>query len=156
MGGPASLKIACAFFGKELTERQLADLSGATAEEGASHAGLIKAAKAVGATVHEMKDATIADLRHFVHKEHLPVIVGWQPPVLPGLTLHADGKKPKDHYSVISLISDSYIHMYDPNMRTGLRRMPRREFLDLWWDRDTPTSPKSKRWLLAIEYPGHK
>jgi ABC-type bacteriocin/lantibiotic exporter with double-glycine peptidase domain len=153
MSGPASLKIACAYFGKEITEQRLAESSGATAEEHVGHANLIKAAQVIGATVHEMKDATIADIRRFVHERHLPVIVGWQSPVIPGLTLHGGGKKPEKHYSVVSMITDSNVHMFDPNVRTGRRRIPRREFLDLWWDRETPTGPKSKRWLMAIEIP---
>lgn len=156
MCGPASLKIACAYFGKELTEQRLEELSGATTEDGVGHAGLKAAATAVGAIVHEMKDATIADLRRFVHERHLPVIVGWQSPVLPGLTLHAPGTKSEEHYSVVSMVSDLYIHMFDPNTRTGRRRIPRREFLELWWDREAPRSAKTRRWLLAIEFPKRK
>ncbi|MEY4723535.1 MAG: hypothetical protein RLZZ324_1048 [Candidatus Parcubacteria bacterium] len=151
--GAASLKIALAYFGKNVSEKRLARLSGTTPTSGVDHAGLIAAAKKIGATAREKRNASIADLRHLVHVKRIPVIVGWQSPLVPGETMRPDGTEPEEHYSVVSAVTRTHVRMYDPNMRSGRRSLPIKIFLKHWWDTGKGPRDIVRRWMIAVEVP---
>lgn len=156
--GPASMKILCAFFGRDYEEKALGDLCGTTAENGTDHAGLIAGAEKIGATVFAKAGGTIADLRRFVMKHRLPVIVGWYSPSKKGKRTFVPGKdEVEDHFSVVYHVSRDHVYMMDPEVDgSGRRRMRISRFLKLWWDTDTAKAIGVKRWLMVMRFDGKK
>jgi predicted double-glycine peptidase len=157
--GPASLKIACSFFGRDYDELRLGELCGTTFEHGTDHSGIIAGAKALGATVFAKSGGTIAELRRWTGKKRLPVIIGWFSPSYPHRPLPDPAKEPvdDDHFSVVYHVSDTHVLMMDPESdRGGRRRMPIERFKRLWWDTDGPGSAKVERWYMVVNFDGKK
>ncbi|MEY4744545.1 MAG: hypothetical protein RL272_490 [Candidatus Parcubacteria bacterium] len=154
--GPASMKIVCAYFGREYEEKALGDLCGTTLQDGTDHAGLIKGAEAIGATVFSKAGGTVGDLRRFTMKHRLPVIVGWYSPSDPRKTKFVPGKdEMEDHFSVVYHVSRDYVYMMDPEVEgAGKRRMRIGRFLKLWWDTDTPKVISVRRWFMVMRFDG--
>jgi ABC-type bacteriocin/lantibiotic exporter with double-glycine peptidase domain len=151
--GPASLKIALSYFGKDFSEEELAKLAGASADYGTDHEPMIGALNALGATVFEKAGGTIDELKHFIQKERLPVIVGWWScyganPDFQN-TMEDEG-----HFSVIYHISDQYVYLMDPAADACLSRLTLKKFLSLWFDTDTPENRRVDRWYIVHNFSG--
>lgn len=136
--GPASLKILLSYFGKEFTEAELAKLAQATQDLGAEHEGMIEAAKEIGGYVFVKENGTIDELKYFVQKEKLPVIIGW---------FDKDG----DHYSVVVNITEKNVIICDPAANEPERWLDIETFPRIWFD----FSGKDNRittwgWYMAV------
>lgn len=150
--GPASLKIALSYFGKDFSEAELAKLAGASADYGTDHEPMIGALNAVGATVFEKTGGTIDELRYFIQKERLPVIVGWWS--CRGANPDFQSMEDEGHFSVIYHISDQYVYLMDPAVDVCLSRLKIKKFLSLWFDTDTPENRRVDRWYIVPNFSG--
>jgi predicted double-glycine peptidase len=145
--GPASL---AAVTGASIDE--LARLA-RTTEHGTEHAGMIAAARAVGAVVMARANGTIAELAAHV-AAGTPVIVGWwsrgpgDRHWNPTWTIAQRRRRDRGHYSVIHGVTPAVITMMDPE--AGTRDMPTAAFLRHWYDTDTPRYVKIRRWYLVV------
>ena len=140
--GPACLKMVFGYFGVKESERELVRLSGATRRHGVGAAGLLKAAKALGFHGFVKDYATFADLRRYVLRRRIPVIVDW--------FSENDG-----HYSVVVGIDRRKICLADPEFGR-IRAMPFPAFRRVWFD-FVPDVPRKKsdfviRRMIAV-YP---
>lgn len=153
--GPASLKIACALFGRDYDEAYLGTLCRTTPGYGTDHVDLVRAAKRLGATATVRTDTTIADLKRLVRDKRLPVIVGWYSPDKPGKTTF-DPKfdEFEDHFSVVYDVTDHHVCLMDPQVDSGRKRIPIERFKKLWWDTDGPESRIIHGWCLTIDFAG--
>lgn len=141
MCGPASLRIALSAFGKAKSEEELAALAQASVEHGTEHAGLVAAARSVGATVMEKEGGTLADIEELVRHRRTPVIVGW---------FDRDG----DHYSVVTDITPHHVILADPAWERPERFVRRERFEEVWFDFVGPGNAKTSwRWYMAIAFP---
>jgi len=155
--GPASMKIVCAYFGRDYDEKYLGDLCGTTFEDGTDHAGMIEGAKTVGATVFAKDRGTLGDLRRFLHKQRLPVIVGWYSPTAKRKTKFVPGKDDvEDHFSVVYHVSSTHVYLMDPEVEGGRKKIRVGRFLKLWWDTDTAKSIGVHRWFMVMRFDGKK
>lgn len=127
--GPACLKMVLGYFGIRKSERALIALTGATSKDGVGAAGLLKAAKALGFTGFMKDSATFVDIRNYVLRKKIPIIVDWF-------------SEDEGHYSVIMDINEGRIVFADPEF--GRRRtMPLAVFRRVWFDY-VPNVPKKK------------
>lgn len=151
--GPASLKIAAEHYGRVYSERELDKLcrqcSGrrrSTTDYGTDHLEMIGAAEALGAVVVAKNDGTIEDLRNWVLKQRVPVIVGW---------FVADPGNEGDHFSVVYHLTRTHVYLMDPEQLNGRRKMSLKKFQRLWWDNDTSKNLRANRWFMAANF-AHK
>jgi len=175
--GPRSLKMILDFLGrkyrgKPYTEKHLAELS-ECGDEGTEHAKLIAAAKAVGANVFVKEHGTVDELRHFILKERLPVLVGWWAgPERTMDEIQADNGVDEGHFSVAMHLTKSQIWLADPWIldpkdedkgAAGIRRIQIRKFMRQsavsrpaysWCDTDTPKYLPTNRWYMVLNFEG--
>lgn len=148
MCGPASLKILLSYFGKNYSEKELVKMSGATKEIGTLHQGLIDAAHEVGAKTVLSKDkGTLEDLRRYILKEKIPVLVGWY-----DISTNETYTEPTDHFSVAYHITDHYIYLMDPGLDSGYRKMSLKKFFHYWYDFDVDETKKIHRWYMIVKF----
>jgi len=126
--GPASLRILLSYFGKDVSEEQLAQaavstkaVNGNTRGTGTEHEGMIAAAKSVGGYVFTKEGGSLEELEYFIKEEKLPVIVGWF-------------DEDDDHYSVVVNATDKGIIMVDPAANVPERWIDRILFPKIWFD----------------------
>ncbi|MEI7741577.1 MAG: cysteine peptidase family C39 domain-containing protein [bacterium] len=137
--GPASLKILMTHYGKEFTEGEMANLCTATADDGADHSGMMRAAERLGHKPIAMSNASIKDIQWFLDQD-VPVIIGWW----------SDHGEAGDHFSVVYDIEGDIIKMMDPELDAGIREMKIEEFKKVWFDFDGKENVQVKRWMMAI------
>jgi predicted double-glycine peptidase len=118
--GASSLKMVLAYFGVQKTERELAKLAGATPQKGTTGQGLIRAAKKLGFKGLIKDFANFKDLRCYVFKKKIPVIIDWF-------------SEDEGHYSVVCHIDDKDIYLQDPELG-ALRTMDLKTFKRVWFD----------------------
>lgn len=118
--GPASLAMVLNFFGVRASENQLARLSGCTPERGVGAHRLVKALNHFGLKGLVKDFATLADIRRYVRKRRIPVIVDW--------FSTNDG-----HYSVVVDITRTHIVLQDPELGRK-RTMDLHTFNRVWFD----------------------
>lgn len=135
--GPASLKILLAHYGHALSEQELSALCGATVEHGTDHAGLVKAVETLGKRANVKTNASIEDLCASIASGD-PVLVGW---------FSGDG----DHYSVVFDVDREFVHLMDPELEHGVRRILISDFEKVWYDFDTPEHVKVERWMMTVQ-----
>ena len=75
--GPASLKMVLEYLGVKRSEKELAELSGATKEKGTEARNLLKAAKSLGFKGFVKDFSKITDIKKYVVQKKIPVIVDW-------------------------------------------------------------------------------
>ena len=117
--GPASLKIVLDYYGVSVTEKEIAEVAGATIEAGVSPEGLVKAAKHFGFNAFLKEGSTLYDLRYYLDKK-IPVIVDW--------FWENDG-----HYGVVADIDEENITLRDSSF-WKIRKMSLEIFLGVWFD----------------------
>jgi hypothetical protein len=153
--GPVSLQIVLARFGREYEQEYLAQLCRTSPETGTDHEWLVRAAEYLGASVHASAGGRLSDLRRFVLKERLPVIVGWYSPSKPRKWKFDPSKdEVEDHFSVMYHLSSTHVYLMDPDAETGRRRMSVGRFLKLWWDTDGPDDERVDRWYMVLNFEG--
>ncbi|MEK7552516.1 MAG: cysteine peptidase family C39 domain-containing protein [Patescibacteria group bacterium] len=145
--GPAVLKMVFDYFGKNLTEKELVDLTAATPMSpdttrgtGTEHEGLIRAIKAVGGYGFAKEHGTNAELEYFIQTEKLPVIIGWF-------------DRDDDHYSIVVRVTDKNIIIVDPAEDKKERRLSRQFFPKIWFDFVGPKDEQvSWGWFLVVSF----
>ena len=152
--GPACLKIIAGYFGREYEEAEIAKLCETKAPYGTDHVPLVRGARALGAKAHGFANGTIAELRHFVLKKRLPVLIGWwSGPHRTVREVRQDPKKDDGHYSAVYHLTDKHIYLMNPERKRGRHRMEIRKFLDKWYDMDVG-SRRVDRWYLVMNFDG--
>ena len=116
--GPASLKIVLHFLGINKTEKQIVDI-GKLQRGGVEGEDLIKVAKKLNLKAIIKDHAEIRDIRKYVKKKKIPVIVEW--------FLEDDG-----HFSVVEDIDRENIYLQDPDLG-HMRAMSLEKFRRVWF-----------------------
>lgn len=130
MCGPASLKIVLGYYGKEVTETELAEKTGCTPEMGTTAEDICKAAAEYGFEAVIQNEATFEDIESWLVKK-VPVIVDW---FTVGRKDYADDiNVPDGHYSVVAGLDDTHIYLQDPEIG-GMRKLKREAFERVWFD----------------------
>ena len=120
--GPASLKIALAHFGIEVSEKKLAKLSKCTSKLGATAGNLLKASNKFGVKGFIKENCNLSDLKKYLANKKYVIIVDW--------FLEDDG-----HYGVVTKMDKENIYLQDPDL--GHMRAIRLDiFLRLWFTFD--------------------
>lgn len=128
MCGPAALRAVAGFYGRDVSEAEIARLAGSTEKDGTKPEALIRAAKALGFQAALRDCASIQDIQSWL--DHgIPVIVDW--------FSVDDG-----HYSVVKSIEDGMVYMMDPEPGRETE-MPADSFERTWFD-FRPGEPKRK------------
>ncbi len=161
--GSTSLKSVCWYYGRRITEKELAQRCGIT-RAGIDHGPLIRGARRVGARVFATEDGTVNQLRWFTD-QGFPVIVGWW---------SSDAKSAFDpswsrveredydcgHYSVCFGVGGDRIWLMDPQWRyrnatwsvVGKRSIPIPAFRRSWYDTDTARYLRVSRWYAVVHF----
>ena len=138
---PASLKIILSYYGKNFSENYLSRLCKTDPAIGTFHKDIIAAAKKIGFKVEARSHGTTSDIKNYMSKK-IPVLVGWYA---------FNG----DHFSVVNHITSNYIHLTDPETKSGRRRLRLKRFKELWYDFDDEKDAKKKTygWYLVLKPP---
>lgn len=129
MCGPASLKIVSEYYGVELTEKRLAELSGWNESLGVDAAGIAKAAKELGFKVKVKNNSDFGDVKYWLNAR-VPVIVNW---FTRGRSDYQDSEVADGHYSVVAGLDDDFMYLQDPEIGR-IRKIRKRDFLRVWFD----------------------
>lgn len=108
------------YFGVRKTMRELAKRTGCTEEKGVEGEKLVEAARGYGLTGFVKDGAEIRDLREYVTKRKVPVIVDW--------FSQDDG-----HYCVVVDVGRKYVYLLDPEIGK-VRKMNLTTFYRVWFD----------------------
>jgi ABC-type bacteriocin/lantibiotic exporter with double-glycine peptidase domain len=111
------------YFGIKKSEKELAKLSGCTKAKGIEAKGLLKAAERLGLKGFIKDFSEIADIKKYVLKKKIPIIVDWFSPFF----------NPDGHYSVVVDIGKKNIYLQDPEIGR-VRVLPIETFKRLWFD----------------------
>jgi len=121
--GPASLKMVLDYFGVKKSLHDLAKMSHtppACKVAGASGKNLLAAAKKLGFSGLMKNWANFNDIRQYVEKRQIPVIISW----FSGY---------ESHFSVVVKIDEKDIYFLDPEYET-LRKMSLKRFEKIWFE----------------------
>lgn len=118
--GPASLKLILEYFSIKKTEKEIASLCGYKKSKGVEAKRILKAAKKMGLKGFIKDCSEIKDIRKYVLKKKVPVIVDW---------FSTD----EGHYSVVVDIDKENIYLQDPELGRP-RAMRIGEFKRVWFD----------------------
>lgn len=151
---PACLKIVARHAGRDLEEADLASLCEAHPRFGIDHTPLAAAAKKLGASVFRKSGGTMRELRHFVQRLRMPVIVGlWFGPKRASEEVLEDPTKDGGRYCVVRHITSERVYLLDPSVKGGKRSMTISEFLSRWYDMDEGAA-LVKRWYMTMNFEG--
>ena len=118
--GPASLRIVLDYFGIKKSEKELAKLSGCSKSKGVEAESLLKATAKLGLKGFIKDFSEIKDIRKYVLKKKMPVIVDW---------FSVD----EGHYSVVAGIDNKNIYLQDPELGK-VRKLKIHDFKRIWFD----------------------
>ena len=127
--GPASLKMVMDYFGKAVSEEEVAERCGRDPELGTDDASIKRAAEEYGFKVEIQNNSTYADIEKWLAKG-VPVIVDW---FTSGRRDYNDSQVPDGHYSVIVGLDEENIYLQDPEIG-GMRTIKRDDFYRVWFD----------------------
>jgi ABC-type bacteriocin/lantibiotic exporter with double-glycine peptidase domain len=129
MCGPACLKIVFAFFGRRVSEKQIARACRSTLDSGTTGTNLVRGAKKFGFTGKVFDRSDFRSIAKWLRRG-VPVVVDWMStvPVRGGRHAMACG-----HYSVVCGLEREHIVLQDPAIG-GRRRVCRKAFLNVWFD----------------------
>lgn len=119
--GPASLRMVLDFYGIKKTEKEVANIIGAT-KDGCSTDKVVSAIKKLGFKVEYKVGSNISELEKVTNKG-IPVIIYW--------TRHGGG-----HFSVIYGVKNNRVYIADPRMKRKIS-LDLKTFLPIWDDPDT-------------------
>jgi ATP-binding cassette subfamily B protein len=133
--GPACLEMVLAYFGKRLSEKELAKMARSKPHYGTMHLRMIKAANRHRFYCYVQENSSMHSIKHFL-EEKLPVIVHYREP-----------SGDEGHYSLIIGHSKNHFIMNDPwngkNFKISYHDFKRRWF-------DYQEGHKYSRWILVI------
>ena len=118
--GPAVLKMVLEYFGVEKSEKELAKLCCSNRNLGTHAKDIVRVARSLGFKTLLKDFADISDIRMWVKKKTIPVIVDW---------FETDD----GHYSVVADIDMKYIYLQDPALGR-IRRLDIATFKRIWFD----------------------
>lgn len=118
--GPACLEMVLSYYGKKITQQQIAKHAGTTHAQGTPPHSLVKEAQRHGCIANYIQEGTHAQLHRWVMRERIPVIVDW--------FSVDDG-----HYSVCVHLTKKNIWLADPEYGK-IRRMDWNTFYRNWFD----------------------
>jgi ABC-type bacteriocin/lantibiotic exporter with double-glycine peptidase domain len=133
------LRAVLSYWGRNISEEKLINLSGSTFEEGVEAPGLVKAAEAIGLGGFYHDDADFDDLRRYLDLG-LPVIVNWW-------------STDEGHFSVVAGMDNKYIYIVDPEKDERFSRIPLDTFDRVWFDFKEPQQTDLTRRRLIIIAP---
>ena len=119
--GPASLKMILGYFGIIKSENELSRLTNCTQEWGVEAEVLIRVAKSMGFQGEIHDNARFNDIKTWVHKRKIPIIVDWFSPEEAG------------HYSVVVGFDKDKIILADPHFGE-LKKHKIEWFKERWFD----------------------
>src|SRR3989344_5453966 len=113
--GPVSLRILLSYFGKKYSEKELKKLSSASTAHGTEHEGLVEAIKKIGGYVFAKEYGSVGEIKYFIEKEKLPVLIGW---------FDTTGNhKPGDHYAIVTAVTQYHLVISDPDTKKSQRKI---------------------------------
>jgi len=121
--GPASVKMVLDYYGAHKSIDELAKLIRTKPEDhpgGSTGESMVVAAKKVGFYGFVKDGATINDIKNYVQKKKMPVILSW----FSGY---------RSHFSVIVKIDKDFIYHFDPEYNT-LRKMTFKRLEEVWFE----------------------
>ncbi|OGZ29930.1 MAG: hypothetical protein A2931_00995 [Candidatus Niyogibacteria bacterium RIFCSPLOWO2_01_FULL_45_48] len=127
--GPASLKMVFEYYGLEKGEGELAEACNHNTELGVSAEIMAETARKYGFDAEVKNESDFSEIESWL-KNKVPVIVNW---FTPGRRDYMDSEMPDGHSSVVAGIDDEKIYLQDPEIG-GIREIPRKEFLRVWFD----------------------
>ncbi|MDO8582353.1 MAG: cysteine peptidase family C39 domain-containing protein [bacterium] len=123
--GPACLQMVLHYFGINTTQKKLAKIAGTNEIHGTSIRDMEQTIRSYGfRVVTKRNTTTFDDLRRYVNRLRLPVIVNWYSTFIPPAT---------GHYSVVTHIDRSTITLMDPEISKH-RKMKLVDFNQVWFD----------------------
>jgi len=129
MCGPASLKIVLGYYGVNKSEKEIAELTGATKILGTNANSLTRVAKQLGFKVVVKNNSNFTDIEKWLAKG-VPPIVDW---FTRGRQDYSDTNVADGHYSVVCGIGDEYIYLQDSEIG-GIRKIKKDDFERVWFD----------------------
>lgn len=143
--GPTSLRMVLDFYGVKITEKEIIKLAKydekkMDKKDNTGAKRLADGAKSLGFQAFVKDNSRLEDVRHYVLKKKVPVIVNWF-------------SETEGHYSVVVDIDKKQITLRDPETG-GLRKIPLKTFEDIWFDFSphhirTPNSLVVKRMIVV-------
>ena len=133
--GPASLQMAFAFFGKTISQTEIASQAGTTKEEGTDNDKLVKVAQEAGFRVSTKELAALEDIQSYL-TQNIPVIVNFIEPT-----------DEEGHYAVVVGIDDKDIILNDPWNGPNFS-IPKADFVNRWHS----TNNQHTRWLMTVSH----
>lgn len=127
--GPASLKMVMDYFGKDVSEEEVAEKCGRDPELGTDDLSIKSAAEEYGFRVEVQNNSTYKDLESWLAKG-VPVIVNW---FTRGRRDYGDSQVPDGHYSVVIGLDEENIYLQDPEIG-GMRAIDRDDLYRVWFD----------------------
>ncbi len=123
--GPACLQMVLHYFGITTTQKRLAKIAHTNETHGTSIRDMMRTLRSFGfQTLIKRNTSTFDDLRRYVNRLRLPVIVNWYSTFIPPAT---------GHYSVVTHIDRSTITLMDPEISKH-RTMKLSDFNQVWFD----------------------
>lgn len=132
--GPACVKMILDYHGITASEREIAKIAKASRRKGTSAQDLERAAKHYGCDAFIQDTSTIADIRRYVRKEKIPVIVDF---------FEGDD----GHYSVVIGIDKENIYLQNPAMGR-YHAMALQSFRRVWFDFTSPYPNRQEDFIL--------
>lgn len=132
--GPASLKMVLGYYGLKKSEKELIKLSSCTKTKGTKASGLLKAASHFGFDGFIRDFSDIKDLKNYVVKKKIPVIVDW---------FSVD----EGHYSVVVDINKKNIYLQDPEIGR-IKSLSINKFKTAWFDFPSPYLKSNKDLII--------
>lgn len=113
------------YFGIQATQRHLARIARTNETHGTSIRDMMRVLREYGFRVAMKRNTTsFDDLRNYVNKQHLPVIVNWYSTFIPPAT---------GHYSVVTHVDRKNITLMDPEI-SRQRKISLVDFNQVWFD----------------------
>jgi ABC-type bacteriocin/lantibiotic exporter with double-glycine peptidase domain len=129
MCGPACLRIVFAYFGKHVSESQIAKTCRSSPHSGTTGKNLMKGAKRFGFNAEVIDDSNFRTIAKWLGRG-VPVIVDWMSTASLG---RGHAAMAGGHYSVVCGLGKDHIVLQDPAVG-GRRRLSRRSFRNVWFD----------------------
>jgi predicted double-glycine peptidase len=148
--GPASIRIALSHYGIQKSEKELAELSKATPQDGTSYNDLKVALRSFGINIEEYRNLDIKESMKKLRKstkKNRPVVVCWMK-IEDVSRLFISRKRRSllmdcSHYSVVRKVGKTFVYILDPSESKELK-VTHDYFLARWWD------PIDARWFIVL------
>lgn len=139
--GAASLHIVMDFYGKNISEDELAKLSRTSRKLGTEAPDMLDAANHVGFDGFYLDNCELSDIKRWL-KMGFPIIVDWF-------------STNEGHFSVAFKIDNKNIYLQDPELGKS-RKIPLEEFSNIWFDFKEPKQTDLTRRRMIVIYPKDK